>query len=365
MAPLIQFRGQGQQDDATRFTTSKWFSMSCPCKKLPLHRRCRVVVNVVAATTGSAARFTRSSGLYCLVGNAETYAKHCCPKRVQRCAVHGQPTSGARERRNDARVAPARLAPDSPQVSLLQANTVAVTGTGLRPFTPGPTGGTLRSLQGIVWTAWPHATSRHDVRSQDGVADLRGCCAGRRRRRGGCPPRTELRGNRRRADKPARSGGHARDDAEGARRPEARARDRGPGGGGAPAAEDGAEEGVDAVTIIDLLDSEDWWAPFRARGAALVTAGRTLAARVDKGGKRMPLPDVAMLQRAHTAGVASGVLIGDSALIVALVPVGAAPGRFDLPRAGDAARRAGSPEGDWCAGHVIRRHAADFGGGQR
>jgi len=85
-------------------------------------------------------------------------------------------------------------------------------------------------------------------------------------------------------------------------------------------------EGVDAVTIIDLFDSEDWWAPFRARGAALVTAGRTLAARVDKGGKRMPLPDVAMLRRAHTAGVASGVLIGDSALIVAVVPVGAAPG---------------------------------------
>ena len=33
-----------------------------------------------------------------------------------------------------------------------------------------------------------------------------------------------------------------------------------------------------------------------------------------------------MLERAQTAGVASGVLIGDSALIVAVVPVGAAPG---------------------------------------
>jgi hypothetical protein len=85
-------------------------------------------------------------------------------------------------------------------------------------------------------------------------------------------------------------------------------------------------EGVDAVTIIDLFDSEDWWAPFRARSAALVTAGRTLAARVDKGGMRMPLPGAAMLERAHTAGVASGVLIGDSAVIVALVPVAAAPG---------------------------------------
>ena len=77
-------------------------------------------------------------------------------------------------------------------------------------------------------------------------------------------------------------------------------------------------------TILDLFDSEDWWAPFRSRGAALVTAGRTLAARMDKGDKRMPLPDAAMLERAQTAGVASGVLIGDSALIVAVVPVGAA-----------------------------------------
>src|SRR5262249_13808090 len=44
-------------------------------------------------------------------------------------------------------------------------------------------------------------------------------------------------------------------------------------------------DGVDAVTIIDLFDSEDWWAPFRSRGAALVTAGRTLAARMNKSDK--------------------------------------------------------------------------------
>jgi hypothetical protein len=83
-------------------------------------------------------------------------------------------------------------------------------------------------------------------------------------------------------------------------------------------------EGVDAVTILDRFESEDWWAPFRARGAALVTAGKTLAARMDKGDKRMPLPDVPMLERARTAGVASGVLVGDNALIVAVVPVASA-----------------------------------------
>src|SRR5262245_22157626 len=81
-------------------------------------------------------------------------------------------------------------------------------------------------------------------------------------------------------------------------------------------------DGVDAVTILDLFESEDWWAPFRSRGAALVTAGRTLAARMDKGDKRMPLPDTPMLEHAQTAGVASGVLVGDAALILAVVPVG-------------------------------------------
>ena len=101
-------------------------------------------------------------------------------------------------------------------------------------------GATLRVLQGIVSTAWPRATIRHDIRSQDSVADLRGRCAGCRRRGGHCAPRAELRVQRRRAEKPARSGGHARDDPEGARGPAARPGDRGQGRGGDPAAEGGA-----------------------------------------------------------------------------------------------------------------------------
>jgi hypothetical protein len=81
-------------------------------------------------------------------------------------------------------------------------------------------------------------------------------------------------------------------------------------------------DGVDAATILDLFDSEDWWAPFRARGAALVTGSRVLAARSDKGEKKLPLPEPKMLERAQTAGVASGVLVGDAAIIAAVVPVG-------------------------------------------
>jgi hypothetical protein len=88
-------------------------------------------------------------------------------------------------------------------------------------------------------------------------------------------------------------------------------------------------DGVDAATILDLFEGEDWWAPFRSRGAALVTAGRTLAARMDKGDKRMALPDGAMLERAQTAGVASGVLLGDRLIVAAVIPVG-------VPRRADA-----------------------------
>jgi hypothetical protein len=81
-------------------------------------------------------------------------------------------------------------------------------------------------------------------------------------------------------------------------------------------------DGVDAATILDLFESEDWWAPFRSRGAALVAAGKTLAARMDKGDRRMPLPDTTMLDRAQAAGVASGLLTGDRTLVAAVVPVG-------------------------------------------
>ena len=83
------------------------------------------------------------------------------------------------------------------------------------------------------------------------------------------------------------------------------------------------DDGVDAATILDLFDSEDWWAPFRARGAALVSGSRVLAARSDKGEKKLPLPEGRMLERAQTAGVASGVLVGDAAIIAAVVPVSA------------------------------------------
>ena len=80
----------------------------------------------------------------------------------------------------------------------------------------------------------------------------------------------------------------------------------------------------------------------------------------------MPLPDVAMLERAQTAGVASGVLVGDGAIVAAVVPVGGGRRRrFDVPDAGDVARRRRTCEGDRRPGPAVRRPRADFGRGHR
>src|SRR4051794_40618871 len=36
---------------------------------------------------------------------------------------------------------------------------------------------------------------------------------------------------------------------------------------------------VDAPTLLDLFDTEDWWAPFRSRDAAILVGAQVLAAR--------------------------------------------------------------------------------------
>jgi hypothetical protein len=77
-------------------------------------------------------------------------------------------------------------------------------------------------------------------------------------------------------------------------------------------------DGVDALTILDLFETEDWWAPFRPRAAALFAGGRILA---ERGGQQLPLPDAQMMARARETGVASGVLVGARAELAAVVLV--------------------------------------------
>jgi hypothetical protein len=77
-------------------------------------------------------------------------------------------------------------------------------------------------------------------------------------------------------------------------------------------------DGVDAATLLDLFESEDWWAPFRSRSAALVTDDRILAMRAER---QMPHPGPSLLARAQEAGHASGAMMGARPSVVALVPM--------------------------------------------
>jgi hypothetical protein len=77
-------------------------------------------------------------------------------------------------------------------------------------------------------------------------------------------------------------------------------------------------DGVDSATLLDLFDSEDWWAPFRSRSAALVAEDRILAMR---GERQLPHPGGALLARAHENGIATALLMGARPVVVALVPM--------------------------------------------
>src|SRR4029077_1228801 len=82
-------------------------------------------------------------------------------------------------------------------------------------------------------------------------------------------------------------------------------------------------DGVDATTMLDLFETEDWWAPFRTRASALIAGNRMLAVR---GDKKIPLPEPAVLARAQEVGGASAILVGGGPLVGGGAPVGA-PGK--------------------------------------
>src|SRR5580692_9857136 len=76
-------------------------------------------------------------------------------------------------------------------------------------------------------------------------------------------------------------------------------------------------ERVDAATILDLFDTEDWWTPFKARDAAIVASDRLVVIR---GDKQLALP-AGLVSRAAEAGVGAGVVAGSRALLAAVAPV--------------------------------------------
>ena len=85
-------------------------------------------------------------------------------------------------------------------------------------------------------------------------------------------------------------------------------------------------DGVDSATLIDLFDSEDWWAPFRSRVAGVLSGTRLLGAHGDKD---LPVPDATMLTHARESGVASAIVAGGRLSLQAVAPIG-------VPRGDDA-----------------------------
>ncbi|HEX3901966.1 MAG TPA: serine/threonine-protein kinase [Polyangia bacterium] len=76
-------------------------------------------------------------------------------------------------------------------------------------------------------------------------------------------------------------------------------------------------ERVDAATIVDLFDTEDWWTPFKRRDAAIVAGGRLLAVRGDKD---LPVP-LGLPSRGAETSVSAGLLVGARPIIAAVSPI--------------------------------------------
>jgi tRNA A-37 threonylcarbamoyl transferase component Bud32 len=74
---------------------------------------------------------------------------------------------------------------------------------------------------------------------------------------------------------------------------------------------------VDAATILDLFDTEDWWAPFKARDAAVVTNDRLVMIR---GDKELALP-AGLVSRATAVGVGAGVIAGSRPVLAAVASI--------------------------------------------
>ncbi len=76
-------------------------------------------------------------------------------------------------------------------------------------------------------------------------------------------------------------------------------------------------ERVDAPTLLDLFDTEDWWAPFRDRDAAILIGSRVVVAR---GDKHPPSP-AGLPASAAVPGVSSGLTADERPRIVAAAAI--------------------------------------------
>jgi len=82
-------------------------------------------------------------------------------------------------------------------------------------------------------------------------------------------------------------------------------------------------DNVDGATLLDLFDTEDWWAPFRGHDAAVLMGSDVVAAR---GNKRPPSP-AGLSPSTATPGVSAGLVAEPRPLLVAAtkVPISGRP----------------------------------------
>jgi tRNA A-37 threonylcarbamoyl transferase component Bud32 len=74
---------------------------------------------------------------------------------------------------------------------------------------------------------------------------------------------------------------------------------------------------VDAATLLDLFDTEEWWAPFKKWDAAIAASEHLVMVRGDKA---LGLP-ADLVARAAEAGVGAGVIVGAHPVLAAVAPI--------------------------------------------
>ena len=91
-----------------------------------------------------------------------------------------------------------------------------------------------------------------------------------------------------------------------------------------PALKAALADRVDAPTLLDLFETEDWWAPFRSRDAAIVAGAQVLAAR----GEKHPPSPAGLAPSASAPHVSAGLVAGSHPLLAAAAPIDL-PGRSE------------------------------------
>src|SRR6185295_1034367 len=92
------------------------------------------------------------------------------------------------------------------------------------------------------------------------------------------------------------------------------------------------EDGVDSYTLQDLFASETWWAPYRERVAAVVSADGAVLATHGENGSALAVPSVLARARRQDTALPAVVAAGGHPYLVAAanLPIGGPKGAVSL-----------------------------------